>query len=235
MPEFDDIAFHPEDFSGTVRLFPLPKLVLFPRVMQPLHVFELRYRELLRDALGGDRLIAMATLAPGWETDYEGRPPLHPAICLGRIAACHGLDDGSSNLLLMGLRRARLVRELPPRRCYREAKVEVLEDQYPSEQASAGAGLRRRLCDAFLRLLPELPEIRDQADQLISSTVPLGVLTDGIGYALDLPVEQKQSLLAEPDVLRRARLLLDHLSCSHVEAVEDPSGLLAFPPSFSVN
>ena len=60
-------ASHPDDFSGPVRLFPLPNLVLFPYVLQPLHIFQPRYRELMADALHDDRLIALATLKPGWE------------------------------------------------------------------------------------------------------------------------------------------------------------------------
>ena len=55
-----------ENFTGTVRLFPLPNLVLFPNVAQPLHVFEPRYRQLMADSLAADRLIAMALLQPGW-------------------------------------------------------------------------------------------------------------------------------------------------------------------------
>ena len=69
---------------GVARLFPLPNLVLFPHVLQPLHIFEPRYCDLLEAALADDRLIAMAVLAPGWEKDYEGRPPVHPIACLGR-------------------------------------------------------------------------------------------------------------------------------------------------------
>ena len=83
MSTFEDLSFSFEGFSGRVRLFPLPNLVLFPHVMQPLHIFEPRYRHLLEDALADDRLITMAALKPGWETDYEGRPPLYPVACLG--------------------------------------------------------------------------------------------------------------------------------------------------------
>ena len=61
-------------FAGTARLFPLPNLVLFPHVMQPLHVFEPRYRQMTADALTGDRLIGLVLLKPGWEADYEGKP-----------------------------------------------------------------------------------------------------------------------------------------------------------------
>ena len=67
-------SFPPDEFAGTARLFPLPNLVLFPHVVQPLHIFEPRYRQLMADALADDRLIAMALLRPGWEEDYHRKP-----------------------------------------------------------------------------------------------------------------------------------------------------------------
>ncbi len=73
---FEEFIALPEDFEGTVRLFPLPNFVMFPGVLQPFHIFELRYREMLRDALDDDRLIALASLLPGSDSDYEAVPPL---------------------------------------------------------------------------------------------------------------------------------------------------------------
>src|ERR1700749_756438 len=96
-----ELEFDAATFSGVVRLFPLPNLVMFPHVMQPLHIFEPRYRELLADALAGDRLIAMTMLAPGWESDYEGRPPLLPVGCLTRVAMHQPQAEERSNVLLL--------------------------------------------------------------------------------------------------------------------------------------
>src|SRR5437763_12628020 len=92
------------DFDGTARLFPLPNLVLFPYVIQPLHIFEPRYRQMTADSLAGDRLLTMALLRPGWEESYEGRPAVHPVGCLGKIVADQHLENGRYNLLLRGLR-----------------------------------------------------------------------------------------------------------------------------------
>src|SRR5436190_11699685 len=99
-------------FNGTARLFPLPKMVFFPNVMQPLHIFEPRYRQMTADALGGDRLIAMASPRPGWESDYGGCPALHAVACLGVIIAEQKLDDGRYNLLLRGVSRVRIDDEI---------------------------------------------------------------------------------------------------------------------------
>src|SRR5256885_9707642 len=104
----NDDQFALGQFTGAARLFPLPNLVLFPQVVQPLHVFEQRYRQMTADALAGDRLIAMALLRPGWEADYDGRPAIHPVACLGRVVADQRLDDGRYNLLLRGLARVRV-------------------------------------------------------------------------------------------------------------------------------
>src|SRR6516164_287400 len=113
-----------QNFEGIARLFPLPNMVLFPFVIQPLHIFEERYRQMTADALASDRLICMALLRPGWEAEYSGRPPIHSVACLGRIVADQRLDDGRYNLLLRGLARVRIVEEIEPGQTYRRARVE---------------------------------------------------------------------------------------------------------------
>ena len=235
MAAFDDFAFSSTDFSGTARLFPLPNLVLFPHVMQPLHIFEPRYRELLEEALTTDQLVTMAMLAPGWEKDYEGRPPLFPMACLGRVAVHHRVADGAYNVLVVGLKRVRLLRELPPSKSFREAKAEVCDDCYPPEEAAATPALQRKLRSAFLEILPHLPQAQDQLDQLLGSEVSLGTLTDIISYMLDIELVQKETLLAEANVHRRTRLLLQHLAAISTDDSPGSGGALVFPPEFSVN
>ena len=110
-----------DDFRGLARLFPLPNLVLFPSVIQPLHIFEPRYRQLTEDALKDDRLIGMALLRPGYEEDYHNSPPIYPVICLGRIYKEERLPDGRWNLLLHGLTRARVESEVDADRLYRDS------------------------------------------------------------------------------------------------------------------
>jgi uncharacterized protein len=233
MSAFDDISLSLENFSGKVRLFPLPNLVLFPHVMQPLHIFEPRYRDLLEDALADDELIAMAVLTPGWENNYEGRPALYSMACLGRVTTHYRLADGTYNVLLLGLQRARLVRELKPVHRFREAKVELCEDQYPGCSSARQQALQKKLHNVLRKTLPRLPEAQEQADQLLGNDVPLGVLTDVISYLLDIDVPRKQLLLAEMDVYRRADLLLTHLSAESVQSAEQAA--ICFPPEFSTN
>ncbi|MGD0517777.1 MAG: LON peptidase substrate-binding domain-containing protein [Thermoguttaceae bacterium] len=235
MSSFEEPSFAVESFSGKVRLFPLPNLVLFPHVMQPMHIFEPRYRDMLEDALAGDRLVAMALLAPGWEMDYDGRPTLYPVACLGRITAYFRLADGTYNVLLLGLRRIKLLYEVKSKRRFREARVEIHEDLYPTREIGQSDLLHDRLRKAFLKILPFLPEAQEQLDQLIDTDVSLGMLTDIIGYMLDIDLKKKQSLLAEIDVYRRTELLLKYLAAAAVELEADNSGFNSFPPLFSAN
>ena len=218
----------PADFSGSVRLFPLPDLVMFPRNVQPLHIFEERYCEMLEDALKGDQLIAMATLLPKYQADYFSRPAVADEICIGRVAAHERNDKGTYNLLLMGLGRARIVEEVSPVRAFREARVDLLEDAYPDSGQTVQQTLGEELAASL--------ESRTQGmEKLIreyrGGGIPLGALTDIVGYHLPIAVDVKLRLLGEPDVLQRARTLLAQL-----QGVPEPSGKpQQFPPDFSAN
>jgi Lon protease-like protein len=228
----EELNFDSSSFSGTARLFPLPNLVLFPHVMQPLHIFEPRYRAMMEEAAATDQFIALALFAPGWETDYEGRPPLRPMACLGRIATYQRLEDDRYNLLLLGVKRVRLIRELPPDKLFREAEVEICEDVYSTATAPTRPGLQKQLVDSFKAILPTLSDSQDQVDELLGRNVPLGVLTDIVSYTLDLGMPLKEQLLQECNVDRRAALLVDYLQKGGKAKAIGRSG---FPPAFSVN
>src|SRR5687768_15054852 len=95
----------------TIPIFPLPNVVLFPNVFLPLHIFEARYREMVADALSGDRIIGMVLLRPGYESNYEGRPPVYPVGCAGVITHSEPLPDGGYNIVLRGLEKFRITGE----------------------------------------------------------------------------------------------------------------------------
>ena len=159
----EDLTFDETRFTGAVRLFPLPDLVMFPHVVQPLHIFEPRYRDMLNDALDGDGLIAMSILAPGWETDYDGRPALLPHVCVGKVVTHQRLDDGRYNLMLLGMRRGRIVAELPATRSFRAGRGRADRRRVPGRRRGATATTcRRRWPTQFQRTLP-LAEERVEA------------------------------------------------------------------------
>src|SRR5579871_4611592 len=167
----------PENFSGLARLFPLPNIVLFPSMIQPLHIFEPRYRELMADALRDDRLIAMATLKPGWESDYHKSPPVYPVICIGRILKEESLPDGRYNFLLHGLSRARILDEVPTGKAYRTARVQLLEE-ISVDSPTVERDLRQRLSERMNAWFATKSAALAQLRELLESSLPLGTLCD---------------------------------------------------------
>lgn len=218
----------PDGFDGTARLFPLPNLVLFPGVVQGLHVFESRYRRMAADALASDSLLALVLLRPGWEDDYDGRPPIERVACLGRVGWHEELPDGRYNLRLRGLARVRILEEVPTDRPYRTARVEPVAETAPAEVAELAA-LRRRLADAVLPRFADDEAALQQVRSVFEGELTLGRVCDVLSYALPLPVELKQAMLAEPDAARRAAALADAFLA---EAARPPR---KFPPDFSEN
>lgn len=228
-----DLEFDADTFSGVARLFPLPNLVLYPHVMQPLHVFEERYREMVEDALAGDKLIAMAMLEPGWEDEYDSRPPVSEYACLGKIVAHHRLDDGRYNLLVLGVQRVRIDHELDPLRSFRQASVELLDDCYDFDTPGQRRRVQKSLLSAFRKHLPCACQLPEQLEEMLSGHLPLGLLTDLAAYALPLDTEVKQQLLAECRVSARAEVLLSEVE--HLAVTAAAKSSQTFPPAFSDN
>lgn len=201
----------PDDFDGLVRLFPLPNLVLFPHVIQALHIFEPRYCEMLTEALESDHLITMALLVPGWENNYQGTPNLAKTVCIGRIISHTPTDDGRHNILLAGLRRARIIEELDVNTSFRQARVELMPDYVPPDFEDSMNKHRKTLLGLFKSVIPiDAANSKTFAD-LLTQQLPLGILTDIIAYAVNLPVDVKQQLLGEANVQIRYETLLEHL------------------------
>ena len=178
MSSFEN-SFCAASFSGVTRLFPLAGPTLFPHAVQAFHIFEPRYRNMLRDALADDRLIGMAIASSSGPLAADG---LLPTVCLGQVIHHTPLPDGRSNILLMGLRRARIVNELPPQDGYRRARVELVEEQafalpHPEQVALD-------LLESLERRLPETAQITHQLASLIGKDLSLGVLTDLMAQAI---------------------------------------------------
>lgn len=196
------------DFSGTARLFPLPGFVFFPFVTKLFHIFEPRYRQLAADALAGDKFLAIVQLSEGWQLDYEGAPPIEKTACLAKIEQHTPLGDGRCNLLLRGVCRARVERELLTNTAYRQAQVRPLADLHNLEPPD----LRRSLHEQTMKQLPPQSSAFKVMETLFASKMPLGGLADVVGYYLPLSPPLKQKLLDETDVERRVKLLLERLA-----------------------
>ncbi len=124
----------------SLMIFPLPEVVLFPRTVMPLHIFEPRYRTMLRDALEQERPIAMATTDPSGELDSYGRRLVRPYVGVGQLTDWDELPDGRYLIVLEGLCRARIINEYAPERPYRLVRAVVVPDE-PGERALTTASI----------------------------------------------------------------------------------------------
>ena len=131
----------------TIPLFPLPNVVHFPRVLLPLHVFEPRYRAMVRDALQGARLIGMVLLRGDWQAEYLGAPAVFEHGTAGEIVRSDELADGRFNIILRGVEKfAILGEETPaPGQLYRKAIVNPVAEATDAAERDQLAFERRRL------------------------------------------------------------------------------------------
>jgi uncharacterized protein len=190
---------------SSIPLFPLPNVVLFPNVFLPLHVFEPRYRQMVADALEGDRIIGMALLRPGYETEYEGRPAIFDVGCAGVITHSQPLADGRYDIVLRGLQKFRIASE-DNSRSYRMGQVEALSEVIPPNEITPLRHQRQRL-EAVLAAAIE----RVKAEPRFPPSVPDEDLVNALAQYLDLEVLEHQALLECDGVLARCRALIDLL------------------------
>jgi Lon protease-like protein len=189
----------------SIPIFPLPNVVLFPNVFLPLHIFEPRYRQMVEDALKGDRIIGMVLLRPGWEGDYEGRPPVYPIGCAGVITHAERLADGRYNIVLRGMEKFRIAGE-EAGNPYRIAAV-VPVPEPPAESVRQEMRSERRRLETLLVPQPEGP----QRDPKMPSSMPDEDLVNALAQYLEFDVVEKQALLERHGLLDRCRSLIELL------------------------
>ena len=205
---------------AALPIFPLPNVVLFPGALLPLHVFEGRYRELVREVLAGRKLIGIVRLKPGFEEDYDGRPPVFDVCGVGAVIDSVEQADGCFDITLRGLARARILEELPPKRAFREVRLEELSDGF--SDVSVTSAWQRKLISLWSGLAPHLPESVRDLRTLTRGAEGAGAFADRMAAALVGDPESSQRLLAETDPTERLRLLAEKLQHVH-DSVAPPS------------
>jgi hypothetical protein len=192
--------------SDLLPLFPLPNVVLFPNVFLPLHVFEPRYREMVADAVDSDRMIGMVLLRPGWQPQYEARPPVYPVGCSGVITHVDRLDDGRYNIVLRGVERFRIVEENHDR-AYRRAVIEPIRESALS--ADDRAALRNQRARLESLLSPAIGSA--ETDPRTTAALSDEDLVNALAQYLTLDPLEKQALLEQHSLRRRAESLVELL------------------------
>ncbi len=181
----------------TIPLFPLPGVALFPDLPLPLHIFEPRYRAMLKDALLGDRMIGIVQIRPG---QAGTPPPIFSIGCAGRIEAVSALAQGRSSIVLRGVCRFSIDEETAePARPYRVARVRPLIEKVLDEEA---------LTQSLAQVLNEIGQI-DEGMSLLARAdeAPKALVINMLAQLLPLGDLERQSLIEAPTVDGRAKLL----------------------------
>ena len=167
----------PEEFEAlpqTIPIFPLQDVTLFPNSTQPFHIFESRYRDMVADALESDSIIGMVLLQPGYESEYEGRPPIY---VLGGLTKFQILSEESDQT-------------------YRIAHVEAVSDGVPTSEHSLLPQSREELEEVFRTAFPNA--------QLSSSDMSDAEVIDGLSLVAPIEPTERQGLLEADGPVQRA-------------------------------
>jgi Lon protease-like protein len=205
------MAEAPTSLPEIVPVFPLPEVVLFPRTILPLHVFEPRYREMMAETLLSERILAIALLKPGYTPLYHTRrAPIHATVGVGSILESEQLDDGNYNFLLRGVSRARITAEVGER-SFRQARIEPIATFWEDDPDS-GNDLRQELFDAIRGNTAIDGSLQHRWLQLVESDSALDTVVDLIAAGVPAEAELRQQLFEALENGTRTRLLLDQLN-----------------------
>ena len=196
------------ELPSVLPVMVLPGALLFPHALLPLYIFEERYREMLRYCLDGERMFCVALMKPGVKDAHKPADFFQVAGC-GLVRACVGREDGTSNLILQGLRRVRFTgfeQEKP----FRIAHIEAISSAMgnPVETDALGAKVLE-LCHRLKERGLQLP---GQLETFLSHLTNIDMLADLVGHTFISDPFQRQKLLEEPLIPARLRLLIRFLA-----------------------
>jgi Lon protease-like protein len=191
-------------------VFPLPDTVLFPHTLLPLHIFEPRYRAMVRDVSEGHGLIVISRmLGEGFES----------LGTVGRVRELVPLEDGRFNLMLQGLERVSMV-EVPCDTPYRQVRVESRPERTGTDDADL---IEQARLDLLATLAILLGASQSGVPVVIDRELPFDVLVNKACAGLPIEAALRQRLLAEDDLIGRQRRASEHLN-EVIEVLAKSSG-----------
>lgn len=193
------------ELPSLIPIFPLPNVVLFPGVPLPLHIFEPRYRELVRDAAASHEIIGMTLLRGDWQPHYYETPDIFETGCAGRIISLESLPEDKFNIVLHGFREFTIGRHVFERP-YRQAEVRWRVGGQRSLDRTCRTDLIN-LLTGYLGTQPDSPAHRLLHDQTLTDDL----LVNFFSYALGIAPLEKQALLEAASLAERADRLRDIL------------------------
>lgn len=195
------------ELPPAVPVMPLTGVLLFPNALLPLHIFEPRFRAMLAHALDDGRMICVALVRPdreSWETSRD----FHEISTVGLIRACVRRADGTSDLILQGIRRVKFS-EFEQEKPFPIARIKPLKTRINlTVETDALAAKVLEFYDHLKKSGRELPE---KIDRYLSEMSDPEMLADLIAATFISDAGRRQKLLEELDLNQRLRLLIKFL------------------------
>jgi len=180
-----------------LSIFPLAGALLFPGLQLPLRIFEPRYRAMVSDALARDQRIAMVQPQAG----ADGAP-LFRIGCVGKIADVEALEDGRYNVVLQGIARFHILRELDVTTPFRQVEAELIgEPDTEALSAIERAGFEREA-----RTFATAQGYAIDWDSV--GTLDDAALINGVAQIAPFDIAAKQALLEAHTLAARCELLV---------------------------
>jgi hypothetical protein len=194
-------------------LFPLGKVTLMPHAVLPVHIFAPRDRQMTRDILESSGQVALAIYeGSAWmDEDAESAgtpPPIRPAVCVGQVVQHERLPDGRYNLLVQGVCRAQIVREIPADEHGKPYRLALLRPVGVDTEEDVMASERSRLTALFAGTsLKDLREAKSIVEYLADDEVPTSAILELVTFNLLPDPELRYRLLAEGNAMRRSAII----------------------------
>jgi Lon protease-like protein len=190
-----------------VPVMPLPGALLFPNALLPLHIFELRYQQMLEHALREHRMFSVALIKPQ-RSQWKSTDDFFQVAGVGLIRACVGRGDGTSNLILQGLRRVRFTafQQSAP---FPIARIEPLESESTSSVETDALGAK--VIELYSKLKRAGRQLPEKVDKYLSHLSDMEMLADLMAATFINDPLRRQQLLEELSLNQRLRLLIQYL------------------------
>ena len=208
-------------------IFPLTGTLLLPRGRLPLNIFEPRYLAMVRDALGGERLIGMIQPSKPQDDNRGPRgiggpnPPLYPIGCAGRVTQFSEADDGRFLVTLTGVSRFRIAEELPLMSGYRRIVPDWRPFEHDRDMPETPEFDRARLIRGLQSFFTQR---QLSADWSAVEKAPSEHLITSLAMACPFAPSEKQALLEAPDLGERAKLLTTLVEMAAVKPASEDNG-----------
>jgi Lon protease-like protein len=197
----------PIPLPDQVPVMPLPGALLFPHALLPLHIFEPRYQEMLEHALREHRMFSVALIQPQ-RSQWKSTDDFFHVAGLGLIRACVGCGDGTSNLILQGLRRVRFTgfeQSVP----FPVARIEPLESESTTSVETDALGAK--VIELYSTLKTAGRQLPEKVDKYLAHLNDMEMLADLMAATFVNDPFRRQQLLEELSLNRRLRLVIQYL------------------------